>query len=76
MATITQTINARYLEEKYRHAREERGTGREILQGVALFFATPFLGLAYAVSYGAIGLTALVCYGLKAFGVQCGVFKS
>lgn len=76
MTTIAQTIAARHLEGKGYHADEVRRTGGDVLRGVALFFATPFIGLAYAVSYGIIGMAAIACYGLKAFGVQCGIFKN
>ena len=41
----------------------------------ALFLAAPFIGLAFVVFYGTVGLVTVFCYGLKAFGIRCGIFK-
>lgn len=77
MSTIVQTINERHLKERGVSRRfGERGTAVDALENVAFFFLTPLLGLAYAIGYGVVGMAAVVCYGLKALGVSCGVFKA
>ncbi len=76
MSTIAQTINERHIRgEGAARGREERGGALEILENVGFFLLTPVIGLAYAVGYGAVGMGALACYGLKAFGISCGIFK-
>jgi hypothetical protein len=69
-------MSAQYLERADRDLWEGHGTGQDALQGIALFFAAPFIGLVYLVTYAFIGVGAVLCYGLKAFGIQCGVFKA
>ena len=76
MASVAQTIAERHLQGAGAGFHREHGTVEEGLKGVGLFFATPFIGLAYLVAYAFIGAGAVACYGLKAIGVQCGVFKN
>ena len=76
MTTIAQTIAARHLAGEGRgYHLDVEATGRGTFRNVALFFAAPFFGLGYAVVYAFVGLGAIACYGLKAVGIQCGVFK-
>lgn len=77
MTTVAQTINERHLrgEHSRRREREEKGTAGDVFRDIALFLATPFIGLGFAVFYGLVGLAVIGCYGLKAIGVQCGIFK-
>ena len=76
MSTIAQTINERHIRgHEVKHRHEERGTLLNSLENVGLFLLTPVIGLGYAVGYGLVGMAAVFCYGLKAFGIRCGVFK-
>jgi hypothetical protein len=58
------------------HYREEHESAFGAAQQLFLFFAAPFVGLAYLVAYALVIGTAVLCFGLKAFGVRCGIFKS
>ena len=76
MTTVAQTIAERHLRNSGAGDHEaKRGSAVEVLGNVGLFFATPFLGLAYAAIYGVVGLAVVFCYGLKAFGVSCGLIN-
>jgi CheY-like chemotaxis protein len=46
-------------------ARAPRSVGR-ILKNIGLFFASPFIGLAYFIAFPFIGLGMLVWYGIQA----------
>ena len=76
MTTIVQEINERHLQGEGHKHREKRGSGLDIVEDVGLFLATPFIGLGFVLFYGIAGLAAIACYGLKAFGVQCGLFSN
>ena len=76
MTTIAQSINESHLRRERHKRREGRGTAIDILEDVALFLAAPFIGLGFALFYGLVGLAVIACYGLKAFGVQCGLFSN
>ena len=76
MTTATQTMLEQHLKGAGRELQEGHGTRQDAFVNIALFFATPFVGLAYLAGYAFIGAGAVLCYGLKAFGVQCGVFKT
>lgn len=75
MTTATRTMSEQHLKGAARDLQEGHGTRQDALVGIALFFATPFIGLAYLAGYAFIGAGAVLCYGLKAFGIQCGVFR-
>ena len=76
MATIAQTIAARHIDgQRAENRGGRRASAVDALEGIALFFATPFLGLFYAAAYGAFGITTVFCYGLKFVGIRCGIFK-
>jgi hypothetical protein len=75
MSTVAQTINERHLHEGSHRRRESHGSGRDVAESIGLFLVTPFVALAFAVFYGLFGLAAVACYGLKAFGIRCGVFS-
>ena len=76
MTTATHTMSEQHLKGAAREFQEGRGTRQDALVNIALFFATPFVGLAYLAGYAFVGAGAVLCYGLKAFGIQCGVFKT
>jgi len=66
MTTATGTLTA---------GNTAHGDAAGNLGSVLLFLVAPFAGLAYVVGYGLIGTAAIFCYGLKAFGVRCGMFR-
>lgn len=76
MTTISQTIAARNFDGGSSGISHGHGTARDAAGNVALFIAAPFIGLGYGAVYALVGMGAIACYGLKAIGIQCGVFKS
>ena len=68
MTTHAATIGTRRIAGREHHSRD-------VVENIAFFMLAPLIGLAYAVSYGTIGLVTAFCYGLKAFGIKCGIFK-
>jgi hypothetical protein len=66
MTTFSHTVS---------HYREEREGAFGAAQQILLFFAAPFIGLAYLFAYAPALAIAGICLGLKAFGVKCGIFK-
>jgi hypothetical protein len=68
MATMVETVGA----ERYQKARaalqvaEASGARVNVAKNVALFFAAPFIGLAYIIAFPFVGVVALVKVALRA----------
>ena len=49
--------------------------GRDVFENITMLMLAPLAGLAYIVGYATFGLVTAFCYGMKAFGIKCGIFK-
>jgi hypothetical protein len=75
MSTLSHAMRMRFAEVKKR-SHEDTALRRafEVSENIALFIATPFVGLLYVLTFTLVGAAAVLCYGLKAFGVRCRIF--
>lgn len=75
MSTLSHTMKVRFAEVKKR-SHEDTALKRvlEVSENIALFIATPFVGLLYALTFTVVGAAAVLCYGLKALGIRCHIF--
>lgn len=75
MSTLSDTMRVHFAEVKKR-SHEDTALRRvlEVSENIALFIAIPFVGLLYVLSFAIVGLVAVFCYGLKAFGIKCRTF--
>jgi hypothetical protein len=64
MATMVGTVNMGRHEEVRALSSEAAGTG--IAKNVMLFFAAPFIGLAYIIALPLVGTAALLRLAVKA----------
>lgn len=64
MATMVGTINMGRHEEVRAHSGENAGAG--VAKNVLLFFAAPFIGLAYIIAFPFVGMAALIRLAVKA----------
>jgi hypothetical protein len=68
MATMVETVGAgRYQEARAAlQVAEAAGAQVNVAKNVALFFAAPFIGLAYIIAFPFVGAAALVKVALRA----------
>lgn len=77
MSTVAQSIAEQYVGAGgRRRATEQHGSAADILKGMAMLLAAPFIGFAYAAVYGFAGLAIVGCYGLKTLGISCGLIRT
>lgn len=62
--------------ERLEHRPETYGRMIDVAESVVLFLFTPLIGLAYLALYGIVGTGIALCFGLRAFGIRCGAFRS
>lgn len=76
MSTLSHAMRLRFAEVKKR-SHEDTALRRvlEVSENIALFIATPLVGLLYVLAFTVVGAAAILCYGLKAFGVRCHIFR-
>ena len=68
MATMVETVGARRYEEA-RVGHQVAGVARaqvNVAKNIALFFAAPFIGLAYIIAFPFVGVAALVKVAVRA----------
>jgi hypothetical protein len=67
MTTMVETIGAGQRRENRTHAAVEVDARNNVAKNVALFFAAPFIGLAYIIAFPFVGIVAVLkaaCRGL------------